>query len=349
MMAGILVTSIGSGQLISRFGRYKPFPIAGTAIMAVGLFLLSLLHVGTPTLVGAAYLLVLGLGLGLVLQVLVLVAQNAVDYQYLGVASSGATLFRQIGGSIGVALFGAIFANRLAHELAATVPNGVQLPSMPSPAALRDLPPALHAVYATAITEALHPVFLAAAGIAVVGFVLAWFLPEVPLKATAQAPDPGDGFHAARDANGLRELERALSSLAARDRRWEMYERLAGRAELDLPPPPLWLLARLGERTPLTAPQLEEQLDGDDRQFESELEELRKRGLVYIETDGTITLTTAGRAGYERLVAVRRARLSELLSGWEPEQHRELEELVERLARDLASKIPKDPGIASGR
>jgi DNA-binding MarR family transcriptional regulator len=68
---------------------------------------------------------------------------------------------------------------------------------------------------------------------------------------------------------------------------------------------------------------------------------------VYIETDGTITLTTAGRAGYERLVAVRRARLSELLSGWEPEQHRELEELVERLARDLASEIPKDPGIAS--
>jgi MFS family permease len=117
-------------------------------------------------------------------------AQNAVDYEYLGVASSGSTLFRQIGGSIGVALFGAIFANRLAHELAATVPSGVQLPSMPSPAALRDLPPALHAVYATAITEALHPVFLAAAGIAAVGFVLAWFLPEVPLKATAQALIP---------------------------------------------------------------------------------------------------------------------------------------------------------------
>jgi EmrB/QacA subfamily drug resistance transporter len=349
MMAGILVTSIGSGQLISRFGRYKPFPIAGTAIMAVGLFLLSRLHVGTPTLVGGAYLLVLGLGLGLVLQVLVLVAQNAVDYEYLGVASSGSTLFRQIGGSIGVAIFGAIFANRLAHELAATVPSGVQLPSMPSPAALKDLPPTLHAVYATAITEALQPVFLAAAGIAALGFVLAWFLPEVPLKATAQAPDPGDGFHAARDADGLRELERALSSLAARDQRWEMYERLAGRAELDLPPPPLWLLARLGERPPLTAPQLEEQLDGDDRQFESELEELGKRGLVYIENDGTITLTTTGRAGYERLVAVRRARLSELLRGWEPEQHRELEELVERLARDLASEIPKDPGIARGR
>jgi Na+/melibiose symporter-like transporter len=112
MMAGVLITSIGSGQLISRFGRYKPFPIAGTAIAAVGLALLSRLQVDTSTVVAGAYMLVLvlGLGLGLVLQVLVLAAQNAVDYKYLGVASSGSTLFRQIGGSIGVSLFGAIFA-----------------------------------------------------------------------------------------------------------------------------------------------------------------------------------------------------------------------------------------------
>jgi MFS family permease len=85
MMAGLLITSIGSGQLISRFGRYKPFPIAGTAIIAVGLWLLSRLHVDTSTLVASVYMIVLGLGLGMVLQVLVLAAQNAVDYKYLGV------------------------------------------------------------------------------------------------------------------------------------------------------------------------------------------------------------------------------------------------------------------------
>jgi EmrB/QacA subfamily drug resistance transporter len=110
MMAGLLITSIASGQLISRFGRYRPFPIAGTAITAVGLGLLSRIHTDTSTLVVAGYMVVLGLGLGLVMQVLVLAAQNAVDYKYLGVASSGSTLFRQIGGSIGVAVFGAIFA-----------------------------------------------------------------------------------------------------------------------------------------------------------------------------------------------------------------------------------------------
>ena len=103
MMAGLLVTSIVSGQLISRFGRYKPFPIAGTAIMTVGLVLLSRLGLGTSTVADRAlYMVVLGLGLGLVMQVLVLAAQNAVPYEYLGVASSGSTLFRQIGGSIGV-------------------------------------------------------------------------------------------------------------------------------------------------------------------------------------------------------------------------------------------------------
>ena len=116
-MVGLLTASIGSGQLITRFGRYKPFPVAGTAIMVVGLFLLSRLQVDTSTVVTGAYMLVLGFGLGNVIQVLVLAAQNAVDYKYLGVASSGSTLFRQIGGSIGVSVFGAIFANQLAGNL----------------------------------------------------------------------------------------------------------------------------------------------------------------------------------------------------------------------------------------
>ncbi len=199
MMAGVLVTSIGSGQLISHFGRYKPFPIAGTAIMVVGLALLSRLHVNTSTVVAGAYMLVLGLGLGLVLQVLVLAAQNAVDYKYLGVATSGSTLFRQIGGSIGVSIFGAIFANQLAKNLAATIPAGAHVPTSVNPAALKQFPPAVHDAYTAAITAALRPVFLTAAAVAVLGFILTWALREVPLKATAQAPDLGDGFHPARN------------------------------------------------------------------------------------------------------------------------------------------------------
>jgi len=340
MMAGLLITSIGSGQLISRFGRYKPFPIAGTAIMALGLALLSRLHVDTSTLVAAAYMLVLGLGLGLVLQVLVLAAQNAVDYKYLGVASSGSTLFRQIGGSIGVAIFGAIFANQLTSNLADRLPAGAHVPAAANPAALKQLPPAIHEAYATAITEALQPVFLTAAAIAVLAFLLTWLLRELPLKATARAPDLGDGLHAARDDNPLRELERALSKLARREHRWQLYQRLAARAAVDLAPPDLWLLARLGERMPLTEEQLSEQLRVDPHQIAEALEQLQQRSLVESRDGGMITLTALGREDYERLVAARCAGLRELLNGWDPDEHAELQELVDKLGRDLVSEIP---------
>src|SRR6185312_1769492 len=125
MMAGVLITSITSGALISRTGRYRAFPLVGTAVAAIAMFLLSRLAVSTPIWLAALYMLVLGLGLGMVMQVLVLAAQNAVPFEMLGVATSGSTLFRQVGGSIGVSLFGAIFANRLATELAARLPRGV--------------------------------------------------------------------------------------------------------------------------------------------------------------------------------------------------------------------------------
>jgi EmrB/QacA subfamily drug resistance transporter len=348
MMAGLLITSIGSGQLISRSGRYKPFPIAGTAIMAVGLALLSRLYVDTSTLVAGAYMLVLGLGLGLVIQVLVLAAQNAVDYKYLGVATSGSTLSRQIGGSIGVAIFGAIFANQLAGNLATRLPSGADVPASPNPAALKQLAPAAHAAYASAITDALHPVFLAAAGAAVLAFLLTWLLTEVPLRATTQAPDVGEGFRAARDDDGLREIERALSLLAGREQRWQLYQRLAARAGVELAPPELWLLARLGERSPLTEPQLVQELQVDRRAIGEAIGQLRQRSLVDSGDDGMVTLTTLGRDDYERLVAAKCARLRELLAGWRPDQEAELQQLIDRLGRDLVSEIPRPPAPPAG-
>jgi EmrB/QacA subfamily drug resistance transporter len=203
MMAGVLVTSTASGFLISRFGRYRAFPIAGTALATVALFLLSRLDVGTSTTVAAGYMLILGLGLGLVMQVLVLAAQNAVDYRLLGVATSGSSLARQIGGTIGVAVFGAIFTNRLDSELARRLPPGVHAPTSASPAAVHQLPPAIHALYAAAVAAALHPVFLAAAGIMLGAFALSWTLRDLPLRETAQPPvedrsghGPGQGADA---------------------------------------------------------------------------------------------------------------------------------------------------------
>jgi EmrB/QacA subfamily drug resistance transporter len=206
MMLGVLITSTASGFLISRYGRYRAFPIVGTAIAAVGLYLLSTLEVATSTEVAAGYMLLLGLGLGLVMQVLVLAAQNAVDYRLLGVATSGSTLFRQVGGSIGVSVFGAIFANRLGHELAQRAPRGVHVATSASPAVVHQLPPAIHALYVTAVAAALHPVFLIAAAVMLGAFGLSWLLRDVPLRATAgaDAPDrdaPADA-HVGRASRG---------------------------------------------------------------------------------------------------------------------------------------------------
>src|SRR5690349_15567440 len=151
LMAGLLVTSIVSGRLISKFGRYKPFPVAGTAIMTVGMVLLSRLDIHATTVYASLSMLVLGLGLGMVMQVLVLAVQNAVEYRNMGVATSGSILFRQVGGSIGIAVFGAIFANRLHAELAGKLPANVHVPKTVSPALVRNLPPPLHEAYVQSV------------------------------------------------------------------------------------------------------------------------------------------------------------------------------------------------------
>ena len=117
LMAGLLVASILSGRLISRIGRYKVFPIVGTAILVGGMFLLSRLGVGTAPWLASAYMVVVGVGIGLVMQVLVLVVQNDARPGEVGVATATATFFRSVGGSFGVALFGAIFASRLTGAL----------------------------------------------------------------------------------------------------------------------------------------------------------------------------------------------------------------------------------------
>jgi Na+/melibiose symporter-like transporter len=157
VMAGVLIGSIGSGQVISATGRYKAFPIAGTAIAAIGMGLLSRLDTGTSTLYGIVAMFVMGLGLGLVMQVLVLAVQNAVDYAELGVATSGATLFRSMGGSLGTAVLGAIFSNRLTHELAGSPAAQVGAGTI-DPSALQRLPAAVRDSYTNAFTDALSTV-----------------------------------------------------------------------------------------------------------------------------------------------------------------------------------------------
>ena len=190
LMAGLLTASILSGRAITRVGRYKAFPIAGTAVTSLGMFLLSRLEVDTAPWLASVYMLVLGVGIGLVMQVIVLVVQNDAPSRDVGVATSTATFFRSMGGSLGVAVFGAIFASRLASELtalpaaaAARLSGGVSI----RPDEVHALPPAVRHEFLLAFVDALQPVFLFGAAIAAVTFVLAWLLEEVPLRGTVRS------------------------------------------------------------------------------------------------------------------------------------------------------------------
>ena len=190
MMAGMLISSIVSGQLITRTGRYKRFPIIGTTVMTIALGLLASITLETSVNALLGFMLLLGLGMGLVMQVLVIAVQNAVDYRDLGVATSGNTLFRSIGGSVGTAILGAVFAARIGAELAGhsggSNGTGAHGPEL-NLHAIAQLPAAERAVYALAFTNATGVIFLVAGCIALVGFVLTWMLPEHPLRKTVSA------------------------------------------------------------------------------------------------------------------------------------------------------------------
>jgi EmrB/QacA subfamily drug resistance transporter len=327
MMAGVLVTSIGSGQLISRLGRYRPFPIAGTALMTLAMFLLSGISVSMPVWQTAIYMLVLGLGLGMTMQVLVLAAQNSVPYEQLGVATSGSTLFRQVGGSVGVSIFGAIFANRLATNLASALPPGVQPPRAASPNLVEQLPPAVHSAYIGAFVESLQPVFAAAAGVSLFAFLLSWLLHDVPLRKSVEAEGVAESFAMPREAESLPELERIVTTLARRENRWRVYDQLAERAEVDLDAAQLWLLSRLGEGT---------HVDLSGARLAAAHTSLRERGLVengHLREEGELV--------YARVVEARRRGLVELLEGWAPEEHDEVLTMLDRLACELVTEIPE--------
>ena len=184
MMAGMLGASIAAGHVISRVGRYRAFPIAGTAILSAGLYLLSRMDAATSRLTSSAFMLVVGVGLGMAMQVLVLAVQNAVEYEDLGVATSGATLFRLIGGSFGVAVLGAIFSVRLEARLARLLPAHTFDVAHLVPGTLSRLPPQVRGAYLDAFASSLRSVFVVASAVALIGFVLSWLLEERPLRET---------------------------------------------------------------------------------------------------------------------------------------------------------------------
>ncbi len=344
MMGGVLATSIISGQIISRIGRYRMFPIAGTAMAAVGLGLMATLTAESGIVAIAGYMLILGAGLGMVMQVLVLAVQNAVDFKNLGVATSGSTLFRMIGGSVGVSVFGAIFAAGLGQRLTAQLPAGTA--PVVEPAAIQALTAADRAIYVTAYAEAIHPIFLLGAIVAVAGFALTWFLREIPLQSGRRAETVGESFAMPSDADSLEELEMIVSRAENPAQQWAMFQRVAARLGVPLDPDEIWLLVqacRSEGATDLAA--LARSEDVPSARLDGIAERLTAKGMT-TRTGAAISTTATGQSTSADMSARYRQRLSEIVAQWEPEKHAEVQAMLTRFSRSLIGGLPAAPDPA---
>jgi EmrB/QacA subfamily drug resistance transporter len=246
MVAGMLSTSMGSGVLVGRTGRYKIFPVAGTAVMAVAFLLMSRMNPSTSALLQSLYLFILGAGIGLCMQVLILIVQNTASFEDLGVATSGVTFFRTIGSSFGAAIFGSLFTNFLRGRIGpAIAASGAPPAAANSPEALHRLPHAMAAPIVDAYATSLTQVFLWAVPVALVGLVLALFLPEVPLREIGNAAaDLGDGFAMPTAQSPEEMLETAIGRLLRGEPGMRLRS-IAMRPDCPLDVAELWALLRI--------------------------------------------------------------------------------------------------------
>ncbi|MFF3202024.1 DHA2 family efflux MFS transporter permease subunit [Streptomyces sp. NPDC002962] len=350
MVAGLLLASTASGQIVSRTGRWKVFPVAGTGVTTLGLLLLHRLDEHSSTGAMSACFFVFGLGLGLVMQVLVLIVQNAVGYEDLGVATSGATFFRSIGASFGVAIFGTIFSGRLGDKLTDAfrgerLPSGVSVDGLESdPRGIAELPSSLRPQALDAYASAITDVFLYAAPVALVGFVLAWFLREDPLRGSVTAPDVTETLASNPvERSSYDEVCRALSVLGTRDGRREIYRKITALAGQDLLPASSWLLLRIKRYGSVEPSVLSEDTTVPLPVVIEAVRQIEGRGLA-VREGLDMMLTDEGREVADRLAQVREESLAELLGDWwGPDRPTDLVQLVKELNSELCGSDREQP------
>ena len=342
LMAGTLVTSIVAGQLVSRTGKYKLFPIIGTAIVAISLLLISRMTAETSMLAASLYMALLGFGLGFVMQVLIIAVQNAVDYRDLGVATSNAILFRFIGGSLGTALLGAVLATQLHANVQRLMPGTGAL-DLISPQSLAALSPSVRGMYVEAFVASLSTVFLVATIIACFGLLVSFLLPERPLRETIAAAteadiggEIGQTFAMPTDLDSRQQLLRGLAVLADRDVRRRYIAAIVTRAGVDLSPTAAWLLVHIEREPGVNINELARREKCDAKNLQAATAELLDESLISAGSVANVyQLTEAGCEIYNRLVVARREHLAELWPEWSPKKREEVAQILRRLAREL--------------
>ncbi len=342
LMGGLLIASVGSGQIVSRWGRYKIFPIIGTALMTIGLYLMSMIGVATSTWETTLYMAIFGFGLGFVMQVLVVAVQNAVPYEELGAATSGNTFFRMIGGCFGTAVFGAIYANLVQRNILSAlhlskIPAGFDL-NAENPSAIFHLPLAVQAGVIAGIAHTIQTIFLIGVPISFVAFLLTWTLPELELRKSIRTAEPTQNLGLREPRSSVGEIQRILELASRHENRRQLYERLTTRAGLDLAPRSAWMLYRLADQPASSLDEIAARLKIDPEPLQVALDDLVSSGMVERNGSGqgsAFRLTPQGKSAIDKLTVARRDSMTELLDGWDPETHPEVTEMVRTLARGL--------------
>ena len=353
LVAGLLVMSMVSGSVVGRTGRYKIFPVVGSAVMTLGMFLLSLVGADTAYWRLAIAMLVLGIGIGMSMQVLTIVVQSTVAYKDLGVGTSGVTFFRTLGSSFGAAVFGAIFANVLNDRLPAAVAAspGVDPAAVSSPQALHAYPDSQIAPIVQAYAHAMHVVFLAAIPVALVAFVVALFLKQVPLRGTARetAPDVGEGFGVPEAADADQQLQAAIARIVRHKGRTELpkvrqHSGAAFGASDGWSVGQVYLRHRLGRTTTIDEIATLYHLPPEvlDPAFEAAV----AHGYL-TKQDGHLDITEAGTIEVDKLAAAFKAWLASELADWGPDDP-ELNRALGDLATQFVNQDPRDVPRPSG-
>lgn len=349
MVIGMLLSSTISGQIVSRTGHYKIFPILGTAVTVVGLLLLHRLDEFTSTWVMSLYFLVFGLGLGLVMQVLILAVQNAVGYEDLGSATSGATFFRSIGASFGVSIFGTIFTSTLNDKVGSALagrplPAGFQPSTIVSdPRSVAQLPASLRPAVLHAFSVSITSVFLYAVPVVLVAFVLAWLLKEQPLRGSVTVPDASEtiGINPV-ERSSLDEIARGLTLLGSREARRDLYVRITALAGLDLCPGSSWLLLRIARTGSVDPVDLALHATAPREVIERAAVEIEEQHLA--RRDGNpLVLTERGQEVVALLTEARRKVLADLLGDWDADRYADLAALLNKLAGELCGRDTDRP------
>jgi hypothetical protein len=356
MVLGIMLSMIGSGNVVSSTGRYKIFPVVGSVGMIGGLYLLSLLNEHTGFWLASLYMFVLGVGVGLCMQIPLIAVQNTIDYADLGVATSGMTFLRTIGSSFGVAVFGGVYSGQLTRKLQAALvsdplPTRVSPTVVQSPAGLHALPASVAAPFIHVYAQSVHVVFLTGAPIAGLALVLALFLKELPLRGTARASAGeitegiGDGFAMPKPSDRDKELERAIARLVRKE--WGRMSTLAlARADSPLGEAEAWCLVETHicqrQRGRATVQWIAERVRVPTAVLWPAFQRTAAAGYL-IESQGQLYLTDVGEQEFGKLAAEWQEWVAERLADWNPDVESELPGALARLGRRLFEEQRAEP------